>query len=89
MGLDTKTYWLIDRQSQCNFDFDFDFDNELVVRIERASGDGKKGVRLWKEDFMCAAVLQWDCYTRSSCATIRYQEITSGDGKKCMCNSEL
>jgi hypothetical protein len=26
MGLDTKTYWLADRQSQCDFDFDFDFD---------------------------------------------------------------
>jgi hypothetical protein len=26
MGLDTKTYWLTDRQSQCDFDFDFDFD---------------------------------------------------------------
>jgi hypothetical protein len=24
MGHDTKTYWLTDRQSQCNFDFDFD-----------------------------------------------------------------
>jgi hypothetical protein len=24
MGLDTKTYWLTARQSQCNFDFDFD-----------------------------------------------------------------
>jgi hypothetical protein len=24
MGLDTKTYWLTDRQSQCNFDFDFE-----------------------------------------------------------------
>jgi hypothetical protein len=24
MGLDTKTYWLADRQSQCDFDFDFD-----------------------------------------------------------------
>jgi hypothetical protein len=23
-GLDTKTYWLTDRQSQCDFDFDFD-----------------------------------------------------------------
>jgi hypothetical protein len=22
MGLDTKTYWLNDRQSQCDFDFD-------------------------------------------------------------------
>jgi hypothetical protein len=26
MWLDTKTYWLTDRQSQCDFDFDFDFD---------------------------------------------------------------
>jgi hypothetical protein len=24
-GLDTKTYWLTDRQSQSDFDFDFDF----------------------------------------------------------------
>jgi hypothetical protein len=24
MGLDTKTYWLTDRQSKCDFDFDFD-----------------------------------------------------------------
>jgi hypothetical protein len=22
MGFDTKTYWLTDRQSQCDFDFD-------------------------------------------------------------------
>jgi hypothetical protein len=37
MGLDTKTYWLTDRQSQCDFDFDlinrqsqcdFDFDKQ-------------------------------------------------------------
>jgi hypothetical protein len=27
MGLDTKTYWLTDRQSQCDFDFDFDYDS--------------------------------------------------------------
>jgi hypothetical protein len=30
MGLDTKTYWLTDRQSQCNFDFDFDTKNEVL-----------------------------------------------------------
>jgi hypothetical protein len=29
MGLDTKTYWLTDRQSQC--DFDFDLSLEVVV----------------------------------------------------------
>jgi hypothetical protein len=26
MGLDTKIYWLTNRQSQCNFDFDFDLE---------------------------------------------------------------
>jgi hypothetical protein len=30
MGLDTKTYWLTDHQSQCDFDFDFDFDFDLT-----------------------------------------------------------
>jgi hypothetical protein len=30
MGLDTKTYWLTDRQSQCGFDFDFDFDSVVI-----------------------------------------------------------
>jgi hypothetical protein len=25
MGLDAKTYWLTDRQSQCGFDYDFDY----------------------------------------------------------------
>jgi hypothetical protein len=32
MGLDAKTYWLTDRQSQCNFDFDFDFEVESELR---------------------------------------------------------
>jgi hypothetical protein len=27
MGRDTKTYWLTDRQSQCDVDVDFDFDS--------------------------------------------------------------
>jgi hypothetical protein len=34
MGLDTKTCWLTDRQTQCDFDFDFDYDF-LVVEIQR------------------------------------------------------
>jgi hypothetical protein len=36
MRLDTKAYWLTDRQSQCDFEFDFDFDfdfeNQVVKR---------------------------------------------------------
>jgi hypothetical protein len=31
MGLDTKSYWLTDRQSQCNVDFDFVFETEAVT----------------------------------------------------------
>jgi hypothetical protein len=30
MGLDTKTYWLTDRQSQCDFDFDFDLSVQFL-----------------------------------------------------------
>jgi hypothetical protein len=33
MGLDTKTYWLTDRQSQCDFDFD------PVSSVELCTGD--------------------------------------------------
>jgi hypothetical protein len=36
MGLDTKTYWLTDRHSQCDFDFDFDFD--LKCSVEKSTG---------------------------------------------------
>jgi hypothetical protein len=35
MGLDTKTYWLTDRQSQC----DFDFEELVVVRSWKSSVD--------------------------------------------------
>jgi hypothetical protein len=31
MGLDTKTYWLTDRQSKCDFDFDQQTRNYLTV----------------------------------------------------------
>jgi hypothetical protein len=33
MGLDTKTYCLTDRQSQCNFDFEFE--SELLWDIRQ------------------------------------------------------
>jgi hypothetical protein len=29
MGLDTKTYWLTERQSQYDFDFDFELSIQL------------------------------------------------------------
>jgi hypothetical protein len=43
MGLDTKTYWLTDRQSQCNFDFDFDFDKYMAWTIGRRPIEVEKG----------------------------------------------
>jgi hypothetical protein len=67
MGLDTKTYWLTDRQLQC----DFDFNNELFVRQSPAgknvSTEAEDTVEIryqattgedianW-EDFTCAVV---------------------------------
>jgi hypothetical protein len=42
MGLDTTTYWLTDRQSQCDFDFDF----ERELREYLAVKDEKFGWRL-------------------------------------------
>jgi hypothetical protein len=35
--------------------------------------NGKKGIRLWKEEFMCDFKLQWDCYE------IRCQDTASED----------
>jgi hypothetical protein len=50
MGLDTKTYWLTDRQSQC----DFNFETSELPRVEagsntstvalRVGGGGEKGI---------------------------------------------
>jgi hypothetical protein len=34
MVLDTKTYWLTDRQSQCDFDFDLIWTEELTELIQ-------------------------------------------------------
>jgi hypothetical protein len=42
MGLDTKTDWVIDRQSQCDFDFDFEQPNTSTMTLWVVGGD-KKG----------------------------------------------
>jgi hypothetical protein len=34
MGLDAKTYWLTDRQTQCNFDFDLS-----QMRLDNSIGE--------------------------------------------------
>jgi hypothetical protein len=57
MGLDTKTYWLIERQSQCDFDFKFELLGQLRVAVVRSeklvaeAGDSsgtQRNVRRWK-----------------------------------------
>jgi hypothetical protein len=47
MGLDTKTYWLTDRQSQCDFDFHkskskADADRDRVSKKEEENSLSKK-----------------------------------------------
>jgi hypothetical protein len=70
--LDTKTYWLTDRQSQCNFDFDFD--NKSVCEEKTLVG---------AVEFSCEVLASgqrrehgsW----RISIVRSRYQETTNGD----------
>jgi hypothetical protein len=35
MKLDTKTYWLTDCQSQCNFDFDVDIHSMKCKKVDK------------------------------------------------------
>jgi hypothetical protein len=53
MGLDTKTYWLTDRQSQCDFDFDFFksllcYDSSSVHREFMRQGIADWPSRVWR-----------------------------------------
>jgi hypothetical protein len=55
MGLDTKTYWLTDRQSQCDFDFDSDL-SSIQFSVEDSYGkfvDDLWRLNMWIEDFVC------------------------------------
>jgi hypothetical protein len=45
MGLDTKTYWLTDRQSQCDFDFDFG-KSRHSTRVEAGSNTSTVTLRV-------------------------------------------
>jgi hypothetical protein len=42
---------------------------ESSLRNWQLQNNGKKGIRLWKEEFMCGLKLQWECY--KSVARIR------------------
>jgi hypothetical protein len=47
-GLDTKTDWLIDRQSQCDFDFDLAVSGTLFIKGRRKTGEKTKVLTLNK-----------------------------------------
>jgi hypothetical protein len=65
MGLDTKTYWPTDRQSQCDFDFDvWEGCRELGSVLEMAvEGD-------WEE----MARNELDCTKKILCVSWSYSE---------------
>jgi hypothetical protein len=84
MGLDTKTYWLTDRQSQYDFDFDF------WIIIERISWEGSRSwlrrddnelveicTSACEKKTSCVLQLQWDWC--NYCVEIRCQDTTSED----------
>jgi hypothetical protein len=43
--------------------------------------NGNKGIRLWKEDFICDLKLQWDCYK----FVVRIQLVKSENISVCVC----
>jgi hypothetical protein len=71
MVLDTSTYWLTDRQSQCDFDW---------IKLENWVefwwvGSPRSLNKKWQEDFI---VIRRD----SSCVIMRYQETDNADIEK-------
>jgi hypothetical protein len=42
MGLDTKTYWVTDRQSQCDFDFDLVLSLVELENNSRCAGEDQQ-----------------------------------------------
>jgi hypothetical protein len=46
MGLDTKTYWLTGRQSQCDFDFDLRLDKYVQLEKENPGTGNIRGLNL-------------------------------------------
>jgi hypothetical protein len=47
MGLDTKTYWLTDRQSQCDFDFDFESSSTKDRPVLSSDCNCQIAVNIW------------------------------------------
>jgi hypothetical protein len=48
MGLNTMTYWLTDRQSQCDFDFDLSLEYETVKYGHESRGTRTQELLRWR-----------------------------------------
>jgi hypothetical protein len=72
MGLDTKAYWLTDRQSQCDFDLTVQFRRECSdIQVSHKPGEYERSTR---EDVKCelkalfeVCVIQWDWILENYC----------------------
>jgi hypothetical protein len=57
MGLDTKTHWLTDRQSQCYFDFDLAVSSEFRIEVKSEKWSGENTESVW------AVMIECNCDT--------------------------
>jgi hypothetical protein len=60
MGLDTKIYWLTDRQSQCDFDFDLRSDEQFRAEISvlgRRRTEEVQNSQKWSCKFVITVVI--------------------------------
>jgi hypothetical protein len=90
MELDTKTYWVTDRQSQCDFDFglecvvQWDCYNYCVkIRHQERLLKTEKTLCVLQLQWYLECVIQWGCC--NYCVKIRYQEASTEDGEDLMC----
>jgi hypothetical protein len=98
MGLDTKTYWLTDRQSQYDFDFCKFSSGQLRVVASQSRepmSQGHEAVRKgvvriqlwsvngrWRRYVFCSAVIFGVIWRASSCVLI---ELSGKDSCVCVC----
>jgi hypothetical protein len=72
MGLDTKTYWLFDRQSQCNFDFDFE---SVIISVLKSVA--KKRLVKTEDFYVCCGYSDnWRLWFRESAIITVLKSVT-------------